>query len=81
MRKPTEVTESRHSVRDYVAVDYRGRQVGGPFTDYRQAKREADRNGGVVKFAPGRGAKENRLVRSPVQRRNPLSTRRRPRQS
>jgi hypothetical protein len=75
------VSESSRTVRDYVAVDYRGRQVGGPFTDYRQAKREADRNGGVVKFAPGRGAKESRLVRSPIRRRNPLSTRRRPRRS
>jgi|HubBroStandDraft_4_1064222.scaffolds.fasta_scaffold45355_2 hypothetical protein len=70
-----------HVVRDYVAIDYRGRQVGGTFTDYRQAKREADRNGGVVKFAPGHGAAESRAVRSPVRRRRPLPTRRRPRRS
>ena len=38
-------------VRDYIAVDPRGRPVAGPFTDYDKAKREADRARGYVKFA------------------------------
>ena len=46
------VSEPRHPVvRDYVAVDHRGRTVAGPFTDYNEAKREADRARGYVKLA------------------------------
>ena len=41
------------TVRDYVAVDTRGRQVFGPTKDYGEAKRQADRAGGVVKFTSG----------------------------
>jgi len=39
-----------HTVRDYIAVDNHGRTIAGPFTDYGQAKREADRMGGYVRF-------------------------------
>jgi hypothetical protein len=47
-------SESRRPVvRDYVAVDPRGRKVAGPFTDYGDAKREADRARGFVRFASG----------------------------
>jgi hypothetical protein len=50
-----------NSVRDYVAVDHRGRPVAGPFTDYGAAKRAADRAAGFVKYAPpGRAARESR---------------------
>lgn len=46
------VTERRRPVvRDYIAVDPRGRTVAGPFTDYNEAKREADRARGYVKLA------------------------------
>lgn len=38
-------------VSDYIAVDPRGRVIGGPYKDYGQAKGEADRAGGYVKFA------------------------------
>lgn len=37
--------------RDYVAVTHRGKAVAGPFRHYDEAKREADRVGGYVKFA------------------------------
>jgi hypothetical protein len=43
-------------VQDYVAVDTRNRVVAGPFKDYGQAKREADRAGGHVRFVMDRGA-------------------------
>jgi hypothetical protein len=36
---------------DYIAVDASGRKIAGPFRYYDAAKREADRAGGVVKFA------------------------------
>ena len=41
----------RPVVRDYIAVDPKGRTVAGPFTDYSEAKREADRARGYVRFA------------------------------
>jgi hypothetical protein len=41
-------------VRDYVAVDTRGRTIAGPFTDYSDAKREANKARGYVKFATER---------------------------
>lgn len=41
-----------HSVRDYVPVDSRGRPLSGPTKDYGEAKRQADRAGGIVKFTP-----------------------------
>jgi hypothetical protein len=50
-RRPSGRSRLRGVVRDYVAVDHRGRTVAGPFTDYGEAKREADRAGGYVKFA------------------------------
>jgi hypothetical protein len=46
-----------HTVRDYIAVDPRGRPLSKPTKDYSAAKREADQAGGFVKFAtdpPGR---------------------------
>ena len=43
--------EARHGVRDYIAVDHAGRRVAGPFKDYGEAKREADRAGGYVKWS------------------------------
>jgi hypothetical protein len=39
------------TVHDYEAVDNRGRRIAGPFRHYDDAKREADRAGGYVKFA------------------------------
>ena len=43
----------QRAVRDYIAVDYRGRAFAGPFTDYGRAKREASKASGFVKFVPG----------------------------
>jgi hypothetical protein len=43
------------SVRDYIAVDPRDRQVAGPFKHYSDARKEADNAGGVVKFVPSKG--------------------------
>ena len=43
-----------HAVRDYEAVDGHGRRIAGPFRDYGEAKREADRSGGYVQFSTGR---------------------------
>jgi hypothetical protein len=50
-------------VRDYIAVDNHGRTIGGPYTDYSKAKREADQAGGYVQFATRRppSARERRL--------------------
>jgi hypothetical protein len=48
-------------VRDYVPVDYRGRPVGPPTRDYGAAKREADQQGGYVKFTNS-GAREPRRI-------------------
>jgi hypothetical protein len=42
-----------HSVRDYIAVDNRGRPLAPPFKDYGEAKRRADRAGGHVEFQMG----------------------------
>jgi hypothetical protein len=39
-----------HDAHDYVAVNTRGRVIAGPFKYYDQAKHEADRAGGYVKF-------------------------------
>jgi hypothetical protein len=47
-----------HAVRDYEAVDSRGRRVGGPFKHYDDAKQEANRSGGVVRFVVGDRAAE-----------------------
>jgi len=44
-------TRRRPVVRDYIAVDNRGRQVAGPFADYGDAKAAATRARGFVKFA------------------------------
>jgi hypothetical protein len=54
---PSAVVESSQRVRDYIAVDNRGRVVGGPYKDYGQAKKSADQAGGYVEFAmkEGRG--------------------------
>lgn len=49
------IKASGRTVQDYVAVDTRNRVVAGPFKDYGEAKREADRAGGVVKFVMDRG--------------------------
>jgi hypothetical protein len=43
------------TVRDYIAVDPRDRQVAGPFKHYSDARKEADSAGGVVKFVPAKG--------------------------
>jgi hypothetical protein len=45
-----------HRVRDYIAVDNRGRTIAGPFADYGKAKHEADRMGGYVQFTSSRRA-------------------------
>jgi hypothetical protein len=42
------------TVRDYIAVDPRDRQVAGPFKHYSDARKEADNAGGIVKFVPSR---------------------------
>jgi RadC-like JAB domain len=42
----------RHAIAsDYIAVDARGKKVGGPYTNYDDAKKEADRAKGYVKYA------------------------------
>ena len=51
-RRPV-ARQGRNAVRDYIAVDPRGRTVGGPFKDYGQAKRSADGAGGHVEFKMG----------------------------
>lgn len=50
--EPRSVRES-HVVRDYIAVDSRGRPIAGPSSDYGAMRKEADRAGGYVKFASG----------------------------
>jgi hypothetical protein len=55
----------RPVVRDYVAVDHRGRPVFGPTKDYGEARRRADRARGYVKFAATRATREDRSRRSP----------------
>jgi len=45
----------RHSVRDYEAVDNRDRVIAGPFKSYGDAKSEAERVRGVVRFVPAGG--------------------------
>jgi hypothetical protein len=59
-----EVSESS-LVRDYEAVDHRGRVVGGPYKDYDRAKREAERARGHVRFAPSAMEREHRPGFSP----------------
>lgn len=55
--------EAAQHVQDYVAVDTRNRVVAGPFKDYGEAKRQADRAGGVVKFVMDRGQAPARVLR------------------
>lgn len=62
--------ESRQ-VRDYIAVDNRGKRIAGPSKDYDAMKRDADRAGGYVQFSMGvsetartRGAHGGRRWRS-----------------
>jgi hypothetical protein len=51
---PGYARESRRPVvRDYIAVDPKGRTIAGPFTSYSDAKREAARAHGYVRFASG----------------------------
>jgi hypothetical protein len=58
-----EVSESS-LVRDYEAVDHRGRVIGGPYKDYDRAKREAERARGHVRFAPSvREAAESEMMK------------------
>ena len=61
------VSENNHRplVRDYIAVDPKGRPVAGPFTDYDKAKREADRARGYVRFA----SRAHERSRRPTRRR------------
>ncbi len=47
------LSESHHTVRDYIAVDPGGRVVAGPFKDYGTAKGHADRARGHVEFKMG----------------------------
>lgn len=49
------VYRRNQSVRDYIAVDPRDRQIAGPFKNYGDARQEADNAGGVVKFVPSKG--------------------------
>jgi hypothetical protein len=50
---PGRIEERRPVVRDYIAVDPKGRTIAGPFTSYSDAKREATRAHGYVRFASG----------------------------
>lgn len=50
----TNVNRETSTVRDYIAVDPRDRQVAGPFKSYGDARKEADQAGGVVKFIPSK---------------------------
>jgi DNA repair protein RadC len=50
--------------RDYVAVDSRGHRVWGPGKDYSEAKRQADKTGGVVQWIPEARAAEDIFSRS-----------------
>jgi len=53
-RRPTvHAAHGSHRVRDYIAVDPKGRTIAGPFTSYSDAKREAARAHGYVRFASG----------------------------
>lgn len=61
--KETAAGHTTRAVRDYVAVNSRGRPVFGPTKDYDKAKQEADRAGGYVKWANEQKAAEAR--RSP----------------
>jgi hypothetical protein len=56
--------EGSRTVQDYVAVDTSGRVVGGPYKDYGEAKRHADRAGGYVQFTmrESRGALKSARV-------------------
>jgi len=60
-------------VRDYEAIDRRDRRVAGPFKHYSDARREADRVGGAVRFVPGQrrdgGSNTPREPRRPMRRR------------
>jgi hypothetical protein len=58
------VSES-HMVRDYIAVDPGGRPVAGPFKDYSEAKKHADRARGHVEFKMGEAVRSSgsRMIR------------------
>jgi hypothetical protein len=45
----------RHAVRDYEALDNHNRVIAGPFKSYGDAKTEAERVRGVVRFVPSGG--------------------------
>jgi hypothetical protein len=64
------VSEKRRIVRDYEAVDNRGRRLAGPFKNYGEAKHEADRAGGVVRFVADRRAAEHPSVQGPPRHRH-----------
>jgi hypothetical protein len=55
---------SEGEAREYIAVDSRGRTVWGPGKDYSEAKKNADRSGGVVKWVSGEVAAEDIFARS-----------------
>lgn len=52
--------KSGHRVRDYIAVDSRGRTIAGPFQSYSAARGHADRARGHVQFVPKRGGRNQR---------------------
>ena len=58
--------ELQAEVRDYIAVDNRGRRIpgGGPFKDYGEAKRHAEKAGGYVEFTMGEAGRRH-AVRDP----------------
>jgi hypothetical protein len=51
LKKAGVAYEARGAEEDYIAVNSSGRQVAGPFKNYDEAKRIADQQGGVVKYA------------------------------
>ena len=50
------------AVRDFEAVDHRGRVIGRPTKDYQQAKREAEKARGYVRFTAGERVVEPALT-------------------
>jgi hypothetical protein len=50
-RTETERLRAGEGASDYVAVGSTGKIVGGPYKYYDEARREADKHGGIVKFA------------------------------
>lgn len=55
----------RLGAREYVSVDTRNRVIAGPFTDYGEAKRAADKQGGHVRFVMDRGDRPRSLRERP----------------